>query len=111
MSIRMFTLALVLFATDRALAREWNLLRLGAKPDGITVNTAIIQKAIDSCSRTGGGVVRIPGGQFVSGTLLLKDNVTLQLDADAVLLGSTNIDDYQAPDKFRSGNGAEMGHC
>jgi polygalacturonase len=102
----------VLFAPEfRLLATEINITTLGAHADGATVSTAIIQKAIDQCSSGGGGTVKIPAGRFVTGTILLKDNVTLHLDANAVLLGSTNIDDYSAPDKFRSGNGAEMGHC
>ncbi len=42
----------------------------------------------------GGGVVYFPNGTYHTGTLVLKDNVTLFLAADAVLLGSTHIEDY-----------------
>src|SRR5690349_18546379 len=80
----------------------------GVKADGVTVNTTGIQRAIDERSKLGGGIIHFPPGRYVSGTILLKDNVTLRLDDGALLLGSTNIADYQAPDKFRSGNGAEM---
>jgi polygalacturonase len=83
----------------------------GAVGDGKTSDTAAIQKAIDACSTNGGGSVRFPSGQFVSGTLLLKDNVTLELQTDAVLLGSLDIGDYQNPDPFISGNGAALGYC
>ena len=96
------------FATSAA---ELDVQKFGAIGDGKTLNTRPIQQAIDKCSKQGGGVVRIPAGQFVSGTILLKDNVTLQLDEHAMLLGSLDIADYQAPEKFRSGNGAEMGYC
>jgi polygalacturonase len=47
----------------------------------------------------------------VSGTILIKDNVTLLLEKDATLLGSTNINDYQLVDAFKTGNGAPMGYC
>lgn len=83
----------------------------GARGDGATVATAAIQRAIDTCSQQGGGTVLLPAGRFVSGTIRLKDNVTLHLAEQAELLGSTNIADYVAPDKFLSGNGATMGYC
>ena len=36
------------------------------------------------------------GGSYLSGTVVLKSNVTLYLEADATLLGSPNIADYGA---------------
>jgi polygalacturonase len=106
-------LLIVILAANVLSARavELDLQKFGAIGDGKTLNTKAIQQAIDECSKQGGGTVRIPAGQYVSGTLLLKDNVTLQLDNRASLLGSLDINDYQAPDKFRSGNGAEMSDC
>jgi polygalacturonase len=92
-------------------AVELDVQKFGAAGDGKTINTRFIQQAIDECSQQGGGVVKFSAGNYVTGTILLKDNVTLQLDEHAALLGSLDIADYTAPDKFRSGNGAEMGHC
>ena len=66
----------------------------GASGDATTVNTAAIQKAIDACTAGGGGQVLVAGGRFVTGTIYLKDNVTLHISPDAALLGSTNIADY-----------------
>ncbi len=83
----------------------------GAVADGTTLNTAAIQKAIDTCSGKGGGTVRFAAGKYVSGTILLKDNVTLHLDEGAVLLGSLDIGDYQMIDGFRDGRGSPMGYC
>ena len=62
--------------------------------DGKTVNTAAIQKAIDDCSGMGGGRVVLEKGAYVTGTLFLKSNVTLFVEAGASLLGSTAIADY-----------------
>ncbi|MDO6414087.1 glycoside hydrolase family 28 protein [Sphingomonas sp. BIUV-7] len=64
----------------------------GAVGDDRTLNTVAIQKAIDACPP--GGLVRIPAGIFVSGALFLKSDMTLHLDAGAVLLGSTDPKDY-----------------
>jgi len=66
----------------------------GAKADDDTPDTAAIQSAIDAAAKDGGGVVRFPKGRFVSGGLVLKDNIRLVLDKDAVLLGSADCKDY-----------------
>lgn len=98
-------------ATMAASTKTYNVLDFGVVADGSTVNTPAIQKLIDDCSAKGGGTVFFPEGQFVSGTILIKDNVTLHLDEKAELLGSANIADYQLVDPFRTGNGAPMGYC
>jgi polygalacturonase len=85
--MRLLVLALVgtsLFAADL------NVRDFGAKGDGKTLDTAAIQKAIDA----GPGTVYFPAGRFLSGTIMLKSNVTLYLSPGAVLLGSTRIEDY-----------------
>ena len=65
-----------------------DVTRYGAKPDGMTDNTAAIQKAIDECAAKGGGRVLVPGGgKYVTYTLNLKDNVELHIDRGATLLG------------------------
>jgi polygalacturonase len=66
----------------------------GAKADGTTLNSAAIQKTIDTAATAGGGVVEIPKGTFLSGSIFLKPGVDLFLDEGAVLLGSQNISDY-----------------
>ncbi len=68
----------------------------GAKGDGATKDTAAIQAAIEACARSGGGRVYFPNGKFLSGTITLRDNVTLSLDASAVLVGSPEAGDYSA---------------
>jgi polygalacturonase len=76
-------------------AKNFNIIDLGAKPDGLTLCTDLIQKAVDDCSASGGGTVTIPGGVFLSGTIFLKNNVILNLESGAILLGSTKIEDYK----------------
>ncbi len=67
----------------------------GAKADGKTLNTVYIQKAIDQAASEKGGIVVLDKGVFLSGTIFLKSNVTLRIEAGATLLGSTNISDYK----------------
>jgi polygalacturonase len=68
----------------------------GAKPDGETLSTAAIQKAMDTCAAAGGGTVRLTKGQYVSGTLFFRSGVTLELGEGVTLLGSTDLKDYPA---------------
>lgn len=65
------------------------------KPNQPGLITRIIQKAIDSCAATGGGVVIFPSGTFLTGGIELKSNVTLQLDKGAILQGSDKYTDYK----------------
>jgi polygalacturonase len=67
----------------------------GAKGNGVVVDTVAIQRAIDACARAGGGRVELRSGTFVSGTLILKDHITLAIARGATLLGSPRIEDYQ----------------
>lgn len=72
----------------------YNILDFGAKADGITLNTKAINDAVNKCFENGGGTVLVPSGIFVTGTIVLKSNVNLHLEAGAVLSGSENPDDY-----------------
>jgi polygalacturonase len=67
----------------------------GALNDGSTLNTIAIQTAINECTRNGGGTVLLKGGgTYMTGTIYLKDNVTLHVANGTVLLGSPNYNDY-----------------
>ncbi len=102
MTVRKSRLALCLFASALSAAvhgRGADLNRLlatdcGAVADGKTLNTIALQKGIDQLQAEGGGVLVIPKGTFLSGSLFLKPGVELHLDAGAVLLGSNQIEDY-----------------
>jgi polygalacturonase len=63
-----------------------------AKGDGITKNTAAIQKAVDDCPA--GGTVKIPAGTFLTGALVLKSNMFFYVASGGVLKGSTDTNDY-----------------
>lgn len=79
-------MAVQLLITGSVQAQLYNVRNSGAVGDGTTDNTVFIQKAIDSCSVTG-GTVYVPKGTYLTGTLVLKSNVTLHLSADATILG------------------------
>jgi polygalacturonase len=82
-------------------ARTCNPRDFGAKGDGTTKDTAAIQKAIDACAAKGGGTVQLTAGTYLSAPIVLKSNISLQLDKGATLLGSSDHADYPAKVEFR----------
>ena len=74
--------------------RDYRVTDFGAVGNGIALNTCAIQTAIDTAHAHGGGRVVVPAGQYVTGSLYLKSNVTLHIDSGAVLVGSLNPFDY-----------------
>jgi len=66
----------------------------GAVGDGRVMDTAAIQQAIDAASAAGGGTVLLPPGTFRSAPLRLASRIRLHLERGAVLLASSNPDDY-----------------
>lgn len=72
----------------------------GAIGDGKLLETKAIQAAIDDVAAKGGGCVNVPAGIYLTGTIWLRDNIELHLEPGATLLGSTNMDDYNALDAY-----------
>ncbi len=104
---------LIVMATlQPLLAQEsWSVEKFGAVSDGKTINTKAIQQAVDACNKAGGGTVVLKSGIYLSGTILLKDNVTLEIRRGAILRGTTNPLDYICVDEFVDATGQRRGEC
>ena len=91
--MRFFTVVVgLMMAAPQAWAvseKTCDVRAFGAKGDGVTKDTAAIQKAIDTCD-----VVVLSGGTFLSAPIVLRSNRTLEVKAGATLLGSPNMGDY-----------------
>ena len=89
---------LVVLASVECLAADssgvFNVRDFGANADGKTSTTKELQKTIDACNAAGGGTVIVPAGSYVTGTLWMKSNVTLDIQAGATLLGSQEQDEF-----------------
>ncbi|MDQ6813736.1 MAG: glycoside hydrolase family 28 protein [Bacteroidota bacterium] len=73
----------------------FNIVNYGAKSDGIFINTTSINNAITTCSSKGGGVVVVPAGLWLTGPIVLKSNVNLHLQKNALLQFSSDFNQYQ----------------
>ena len=71
-----------------------NVKEFGARGDGICMDTAAVQRAIDTCSAAGGGRVTLEAGRFLCGRLDLKSGVDLHIETDAVLQFSDRVEDF-----------------
>jgi len=96
-------------AAVTAHALTLNVRDCGAAGDGVKLDTKAIQAAIDKCATTGGGTVLLADGRFLSGTIHLRSHVTLRIEAEATLLGSTNAADYSASSPTKRSNEGAYG--
>ncbi len=82
-------------ASEQSEQIRYNVKDFGAVGTGQIIETQFIQQAIYACSHEGGGNVYFPAGTYLTGSLELKSNVILHLNAGAVLKGSSNLEDYK----------------
>jgi polygalacturonase len=97
--------------TDLFLSRTNVDVKLyGAVGDGKTVDTDAINKAIEAASSAGGGTVRISAGTYLSASIHLKSNITLDIEAGAVLLAASPTQAAFDPPEPNSARYQDFGH-
>jgi polygalacturonase len=80
-----------------------SIVDFGAVEGGTTKNTAAFAKAIDDCSKNGGGRVIVPKGTWLTGAIHLKSNIDLHLEDGAEIIFSDKFEDYLPPVFVRAG--------
>ena len=81
-------------AMAQATGRIIDAADYGAVGDGRALDTRSIQSAIDAAESSGGGVVRLRPGVYLSGSLFVKSGVTLEIGKGATLRGSRDLSAY-----------------
>lgn len=92
--LKIFALILALVLSLNLSAKDYKASLFGVKSEGITLNTKSIQKAIDYISENGGGKLVFYVGRYLTGTIQLKSNVTIELKEGAILVATSSIYDY-----------------
>ena len=77
-----------------SLGRRYVITDYGVAADSMLVQTRALQAVIDRCAAEGGGVVVIPRGTFVSGSLYFRQGTHLLVEEGGCLKGSDRISDY-----------------
>jgi polygalacturonase len=89
----------------------FNVRRYGAKGDGKALDHISINKAIEACAKAGGGTVQLPAGKYLCGSIRLKSNINLYLDAGAVIVGAPQeMNAYDASEPFPFAAFQDGGH-
>lgn len=90
-------------ADINAFGKKYCITDYGVVNDSTIVQTEKIQAVIDSAEKNGGGVVIIPKGTFLSGSLFFKPKTHLYLEEKATLKGSDDISDFAVVDTRMEG--------
>ncbi len=92
-------------------AEFYNVKTYGAKGDGKTLDHQSINKAIDAAVKNGGGTVYIPAGTYLSGSIHMKSNINLFLDAGCIILGAPqNVGAYDPEEEVTGTQYQDGGH-
>ncbi len=94
--LRLFTA--ISIPTIVSAAAVFNVRDHGAKGDGVALDSPAINAAIAAAAKQGGGTVVLPAGTYLSFSVRLQSNITLQLDAGATLLAATPAEGFGAYD-------------
>src|SRR6266496_4410253 len=90
-------------ALAQSAAKEFDIRSFGAKGDGQTIDSPAINKAIESASAAHGSI-RVPEGSYLCYSILLKSNVTLNLDSGATIIAGDSARNarYDQPERDSS---------
>ncbi len=98
-------------AADSTPAGYYNVRNYGATGDGKTLDSPAINKAIETAAAAGGGTVYLPAGTYLSGSIRLKSNIHLLIDAGAILLGAPqSMKAYDEEEPFQGPAWQDGGH-
>lgn len=101
--IMLFYCITVPFTTKaQSLPGQYSVKSYGAAGDGKTIDTKSINKAIDAAAAHGGGTVYFPAGNYLSGSIHLKSNISLYIDQGATIIAApidaqAGYDDPETP--------------
>jgi polygalacturonase len=90
----------------------FDVKRFGAKGDGRTLDSPAVNAAIAAAAAAGGGTVYFPPGRYLSASIRLKSNITLYLEAGAVIEAvDASVARYDLPEPNEAGgNYQDYGH-
>lgn len=93
----------------------YNVRAFGAAGDGKTIDSYAINAAITEADKNGGGTVYVPAGTYLCGSIRMKSNINLFLDAGSVLLaapqaGLMDYYDKHNPEEYKKKRFQDQGH-
>ena len=90
---------------------EFNVRDYGAVGDGFQLDHQAINRTIEACGKAGGGTVYLPAGNYLCGSIHLKSNIHLLLDAGAIITGARpELNAYDSAEPFTDTAYQDGGH-
>ena len=109
--MQVFRICLVAFALSTSLfSADFDVRAFGAKGDGQTQDRDAINKAIEAASAAGGGTVHFPAGTYLTGSIRLRSNITLDLERGSVIEASPDPSTYDTAEINPSDLYQDFGH-
>ncbi|MDR0542887.1 MAG: glycoside hydrolase family 28 protein [Dysgonamonadaceae bacterium] len=87
-------LALLLCAVFSLSAKTYNMQELGADIAGKKKCSVLINKTIEKAAAEGGGTLYFPAGEYLTGPIYMKSNITLNIESGALIRFSDDFEDY-----------------
>ncbi|WP_120275160.1 glycoside hydrolase family 28 protein [Mangrovibacterium diazotrophicum] len=84
-------------------ADTFNIVDFGAVPNDHSLSTVAINSAIKKCSESGGGVVLVPAGLWITGPIYMQSNVNLHTANGAYIQFTADLNQYKLIDSFFEG--------
>ncbi len=100
----------VLLCAVSAHAATFDVRAFGAKGDGKTLDRNSINRAVEAAASAGGGTVVFPAGTYLTGSIRLRSNITLQIDAGAVIEASPDASAYDPAEPNEHTRFQDFGH-
>jgi polygalacturonase len=110
-----FLISLIAFVSSLNLNAQsskvfYNVKEGGARGDGTTMDTKVINKIIEDAFAAGGGTVYFPAGNYLSGSIRLKSNICLFIDQGATLIAASDSTEFDKPEKSVNDTYQDYGH-
>ena len=102
-----------LFCSEAFAQSVYDVRAFGARGDGKTLDTAAINKAIEAAAAAGGGTVNFPAGTYLSVSIRLRSNITLQLNQGVTILAADRVPgkvEYDLPESNQWDMYQDFGH-
>lgn len=111
MKLRMIAaLAVLLIAANSFAQNAYNVKAFGATGDGKTLDSKAINKAIDSAAVMGGGIVYLPAGNYMCGSIHLKNNISLYIGQGATIVATDRPEAYDQAEQTVNTTYQDYGH-
>ncbi len=115
-SVKFSACLIALFFISKMTAAQtpasYNVKAYGAKGDGVAFETQAINKAIETAAAAGGGTIYFPAGNYLTGSIHLKSNISLYIDQGATIIAAPYVKEagYDDPEKIVTNQYEDFGH-